>query len=456
MTNLHDEPLLLEEQTGMGELITHLKTNSLDANDIKINATRSEPNRSARFEAAIDKILKKAKCSSRTKKKLRNLLRCFPDVLAFKDEAIGTSRLFKQDIPLTTDKAIRVAQYPIPKKLRDPLNEWVKEMLQYGVIRPSRSPYNSPCLLVRKKTGEWRTVVDFRHLNKFLAHDPYNLPKINELLTSLGNITANTYFSALDLLWGFFHIELHEEDKQKTAFTTPMGRFEYNHLPMGLKTAPAAFQRLVDLAILQDAPYPTSCYIDDILLATDGEEQHLRHLDWLLNRLRKTGLKLKVEKCEFFQTEVEFLGHRLTREGIKACQDKVEKVQKFPKPANVDQVRSFLGLASYYRKFIQDYAKTAKPLTSLLKAAQKFIWGDKEQKAFDKLKEKLAQAPTLAYPKDDRPYIITVGYTKNTISAILSQVDETRSRNHSISHQECFKELSSSIKKNMGMRNSKC
>ena len=137
---------------------------------------------------------------------------------------------------------------------------------------------NSPCLLVRKKNGEWRAVVDFRYLNKFLAHDPYYLPKINELITSLGPIGDQTFFSALDLLWGFFHIELHENDKQKTAFTTHLGRYEYNRMPMGMKTAPAAFQRLVDLAIMEGMPFPTACYIDDILLASGGEDVHLRHL----------------------------------------------------------------------------------------------------------------------------------------------------------------------------------
>jgi len=145
-------------------------------------------------------------------------------------------------------------------------------------------------------------------------------PRLMNYITSLGPVGENTSFlPVLDLLWGFYHIELNEEDKQKTAFTTPMGRFEYNRMPMGMKTAPAAFQRLVDVAILQAMPYPTACYIDDVMLASPGEDQHLKHLGLLLQRLRETGLKLKVEKLELFQKEVTFLGHQLTREGIKAC-----------------------------------------------------------------------------------------------------------------------------------------
>ena len=424
VSNLTDQDLVMPETVVRAEIIPFPEANTLEFNWTGIQQDQinpdEDPKRQERFRKVIDRIAGEAKCNNSAKRKLKNLLLSFPDVLAFKDEAIGTSKLFKQDIPLTTEKAIRVPQYPIPKKLRDPLNEWVKEMLKYGVIRPSRSPYNSPCLMVRKKNGEWRAVVDFRKLNLYLAHDPYALPKINELLTSLGPIGKDTFFTALDLLWGFFHIELHERDKQKTAFTTPMGRFEYNRMPMGMKTAPAAFQRLVDIAIMQEMPYPTACYINDILLASPGEEHHLRHLQLLLRRLRETGLKLKVEKCEFFQTEVTFLGHKLTRQGIKACNDKIEKIKNFPVPTTVRELRSFLGLASYYRKFILDFSRIVKVLTNALKEGQ-FKWGVAEQAAFEKIKQLLAEAPTLAYPQENLPYIITVGYTDSTISAILSQ-----------------------------------
>ena len=426
-TNTSDQNVTLPEVTAWADIMDDIEANILTIDDLEASLASMmtdlsrKVRRSKRFKKTVKKIAREAKCSKGMQKSLVKLLLEFPDVLAFKDEAIGKSRLFKQDIPLTTDKAIRVAQYPIPKKLREPLMEWVKEMLQYGVIRPSRSPYNSPCLLVRKKNGEWRTVVDFRRLNEFLAHDPYLLPKINELLTSLGPISKKTFFSALDLLWGFFHIELNEEDKQKTAFSTPLGRFEYNRMPMGLKTAPAAFQRLVDLAIMQAMPYPTACYIDDILLASGGEEIHLEHLHCLLKRLRETGLKLKVEKCEFFQEEVTFLGHKLTRDGVTACHDKVEKIVNFPAPTNIDELRSFLGLASYYRKFVDDFAKIARPLTENLKQNKTYEWGTKQEKAFSELKEALSQAPTLAYPQEGQPYYVTVGYTDKTISAILSQ-----------------------------------
>ena len=427
-SNASHSNITLPVVSAHAEMIEDPESNTLDVKSLQAAFEMPEElteklkvPRTKRFKQAIKKIAREAQCSKETKKLLVKLLLDFPDVLAFKDEAIGKSTLFKQDIPLTTDKAIRVPQYPIPKKLREPLMEWVREMLRYGVIRPSRSPYNSPCLLVRKKNGEWRTVVDFRDLNKFLAHDPYLLPKINEMLTSLGPINQKTFFTALDLLWGFFHIEIHEEDKQKTAFSTPLGRFEYNRMPMGMKTAPAAFQRLVDLAIMQAMPYPTACYIDDILLASGGEDVHLRHLRILLQRLRETGLKLKLEKCEFFQEEVTFLGHRLTRNGIQACHDKVAKIKEFPAPSNVDQLRSFLGLASYYRKFVCDFAKIAKPLTDNLKESKAYEWGPKQEKAFSELKAALSQAPTLAYPQDGLPYIVSVAYTDKTISAVLSQ-----------------------------------
>jgi transposase InsO family protein len=383
---------------------------------------KSVPPVDERFENAINAELPKTALSKEGKEILRNTLRSFRDVISFKDEPLGHSAIFEQDIALTTNRVIRIPQFPLGQEQHGPIAEWVEQMLQFGIIRPSRSPYNSPCMMVRKPKGGWRMVIDFREINKFLAHDPYPLPDINRTLQGLGkNGSLLNFISSLDLLWGFYHIEIQEPDRQKTAFTVPQGRFEYERLPMGMKTSPAAFQRLVDMIIMQNMGGNIFCYVDDVLCYSETEKAHLLHLTKLFAILRKFGMKLNMDKSLFARNKVAHLGHILTSTGVQMDTTKLKKMEDLPTPKTRKQLKGLLGIASYYRRFVPDFAKIVRPMTNLLRQDEIFEWKEKQENARKILLDALKVADELEYILQKSVKIITIGFDEHTLSAMLSQ-----------------------------------
>ena len=267
---------------------------------------------------------------------------------------------------LLTDRntSIFIPHYRTPFHQRPLLQEHVNNLLKGGIIRPSNSPYGSPCLLVAKKDGSTRFVVDYRKLNSFTIRDRYPLPRLDE---SIESFFGARYFSTLDLLSGYHQIEVDESDKPKTAFTSEFGHYEYNRMPFGLTNAPATFQRLMNF-ILQDLLYKTVVvYLDDIIIFSKNFDTHLKDIRVVFEKLKVAGLKLNLKKCSFFQQEVIYLGHIVSCKGILPDPKKQSAISNYPIPTNVDQIRSFLGLANYYRKFVNNFADKAHPLTVLTK-----------------------------------------------------------------------------------------
>jgi hypothetical protein len=384
--------------------------------------TKSVPSVDERFEESINKELPQTALSNEGKEILRNTLRTFRDVISFKDEPLGRAAIFEQDIALTTNRVIRISQFPLAKEQHGPIEEWVQEMLKFGIIRPSRSPYNSPCMMVKKPKGGWRMVIDFRELNKFLAHDPYPLPDINRTLQELGrNGNLLNFISSLDLLWGFYHIEIQEQDRQKTAFTLPQGRFEYERLPMGMKTSPAAFQRLVDMIIMRNMGSNIFCYVDDVLCYSETEKSHLLHLTKLFSILRKYGMKLNIDKSIFARKQVAHLGHIITATGVQMDISKLKKMEDLPIPTTRKQLKGLLGIASYYRRFIPEFAKIVRPLTNMLRQDVEFEWTEKQSLARKTLIDALRSAGELEFVLKDAKKIISIGFDEHTLSAMLSQ-----------------------------------
>ena len=254
----------------------------------------------------------------------------------------------------------------IPFTLRQEVARQLDQMQKQGVIQPSRSPWASPVVLVRKHDGSHRFCVDYRGLNSVMKPDSYPLPRIEDLLDQLGQ---SAYFSSIDLASGFWQIRMHPDSQEKTAFTTQQGLFEFRVMPFGLTIAPAVFQRLMQQVITplnpSSGPDFVSVYLDDILVFSRTLEQHLQHLKTVIDKLSGVGLKLKPSKCRFAQEELEYLGHMVSRGGLKTSPRLVEAFQQFPVLRSVHNVRRFLGLLSYYRKFIRDFAKIARPLHQL-------------------------------------------------------------------------------------------
>lgn len=241
----------------------------------------------------------------------------------------------------------------------------IQDLLSKGIIRPSKSDYASPLVLVEKKNGEKRLCVYYRALNKITYKDKYPLPLISDQIDAL---SSYVYFTTLDLKNGFFHVPVSENSKKLTAFVTHSGLYEYNFMPFGLANSPATFQRYIT-KIFEDLIQSriVLVYIDDILIISQTPEQGLERLQMVLDRVRKFGLSLRLDKCSFLQTENEYLGFRIRKDEIRPKQRKTDAVSKFPVPTTVTQVQRFLGLTGYFRKFISSYSTISRPLTKLLK-----------------------------------------------------------------------------------------
>ncbi|MCG8096512.1 MAG: DDE-type integrase/transposase/recombinase [Candidatus Thiodiazotropha endolucinida] len=292
-------------------------------------------------------------------------------------------------------------------------------MLEQGTVEPSDSPWSAPICLVKKKDGSCRFCIDFRKLNSVTLKDAYPLPRIDDTLESL---SGSLWFSTLDLASGYWQIRMSKTSKSKTAFVVPhRGLFHFNVMPFGLTNAPASFQRLMEKVLLNLTPNKCLCYLDDIIIVGKTFQEALENLKLVFHRLREANLKLKPKKCSLFQTKVTYLGHVVSEDGIACDPSKIEAIENWPAPTNKTEVRSALGLIGYYRKFIPQFAETAKPLTRLTRKNVKFAWDNECEKAFLSLKSTLTCAPVLSFPREDGVFIVDTDASLWGIGGVLSQ-----------------------------------
>ena len=313
--------------------------------------------------------------------------------------------------------------YRLSNAEMEELRNQVETLLEQGWIRPSSSPYGSPVIFVPKKNGQWRMCIDYRALNKITVKNRYPLPRIEELLDRLHGAR---YFSKIDLHSGYHQIRVREADIAKTAFVTRYGSFEYLVMPFGLCNAPATFQRIMNTILRDGLDKFVLVFLDDILIFSRTKEEHEQHIKQILDRLRAEKFFGRLKKCDFFKTEVEYLGFDVGAYGIKPSLSKVQAVADWPVPTSVKDVRSFLGLASFYRKFIQFFSEIAAPLTDLTKKGRAEIWssevwGAKEEEAFRRLKTAMLTAPVLQLPDFDREFVVTTDASEVSVGAILQQ-----------------------------------
>ena len=298
------------------------------------------------------------------------------------------------------------------------LKKQLAELVEQGFIRPSESAYGAPILFVKKKDGGLRLCVDYRALNDITVKNKYMLPRMDELFD---RVHGAKFFSKIDLRTGFHQIKVAEQDIHKTAFRTRYGHFEYLVLPMGLTNAPATFQHLMNHTFRDFLDDFVLVFLDDILIFSRTMEDHERHVRLVLERLRREKLFAKQSKCEFFRAEVEFLGHRIGRDGLRVCDDKVQAVADWPDLRKVGDVRSFLGLAGFYRQFIPGFSRLALPLTELTKDKAPFVWGDAQQQAFAQLKAAMKVAPILLLPDPALPFVVHTDASGFAVGAVLQQ-----------------------------------
>ncbi|MCP3663135.1 MAG: DDE-type integrase/transposase/recombinase, partial [Gammaproteobacteria bacterium] len=358
------------------------------------------------------------------KARLLQLLIKYKSVFSSGPFDIGRCGTSKHSIPTTSGTTpIKQRPHRLPAAQRPLVNKMVKDMLDQGIVSRSSSPWASPIVLVQKKDGSSRFCIDFRRVNQVIKHDSWPLPRVDDILDQLGKAK---YFSTLDLASGYWQIELDEKDREKTAFVCSAGLFEFNVLPFGLASAPAAFQRLMETTLAGLQWKSVLIYIDDLIVYSETIEQHLKDLEEVFIRLKKAKLKLKPKKCEFGKAEVGFLGHVISAEGVKPDPAKLSAVKSYKVPSNVTEIRQFLGLCGFYRRFVQGFSSIAGPLFKMLKKDQgRFVWSTECQTAFETLRDKLVTPPVLAHPDFTKMFVLTADASVTGLGAILSQKDES-------------------------------
>lgn len=365
-----------------------------------------------------------------TREIIWNIQNDFIDIFSLPGDPLPATNLTTHKIITSDETPVQVKQYRHPPGHQDIIAAQTKDMLQNDIIEESGSPYNSPIWVVPKKNDasgqkKWRIVTNFRLLNQKTPQDKYPLPNMEDIFDKLGRAR---YFSALDLHSGFHQIPLDENSKHKTAFSTPDGHFQFKRMPFGLKNAPPSFQRMIDQALRGLIGKGIFVYLDDIIVCGETLEEHNVNLKKLYMRLRDVGLKLQPHKCEYLVTELHYLGHLITPTGIKPNPFKLRAVAKFPEPRNKEQIKQFLGLAGYYRKFIKDFSKIASPLITLLRNDQEFIFSTACRQAFERLRRELCSDRVLMFPDFKKPFFLTTDACDYAIGGVLEQLDDNNQR----------------------------
>ena len=349
---------------------------------------------------------------------LLGILKEFRDVFASNPKRPGTTSAITHSIDTGDHPPVYKRAHRLAPDMAALLRAEIDQLLANGLIRPSTSPWAAPTVFARKKDGTWRLCVDYRGLNAATRKDAFPLPRIDDILARLGGAKI---FSTLDLASGYWQVLVDPAHRHKTAFITPFGLFEWNVMPFGLCNAPLTFQRLMHEQ-LRTAYTFAEDYIDDVLVHSAGVTEHLEHLRAVLTLMREANLHLKLAKCTFGTPEVAFLGHVVSAEGVSTDPAKITAIQTMPAPANLKELRAFLGLTGYYRRFVPGYATVATPLHDLVNQAPSWRWTAECQAAFERLKVSLATPPVLAYPRMDVPFEIHTDASNVAIGVVLAQV----------------------------------
>lgn len=397
---LHEDTLLSEavsvseDETGLSVFEAGLEVNAIQECEIV-----------DRVKAVLEQVnLENADITGDQKERLMALIAEYNDCFSANKFDLGSSTIMAPTITTKTEEPVRGRPIRVPYKAQEELRKHIDTMLKAGLL-----------------DGSMRFCVDYRKLNEVCISDNFPLPTTE---TVFQRVAGCHYFSTLDLASGFWQIPLDEESSYKTAITTPEGTYRMTHLPFGLKSATSIFARIMS-QVLEGVP-DTTTYVDDILVSTktDNFQKHLAALEAVFKRMRCFNLKMSPKKCIFARREVEFLGHVIRRDSYKPSCAGLEKIKEFPSPRTLKEVRRFVGMCSFFRRFIADFSKFSEPLTKLTKKENKFSWGEEQEKAFQRLKGKLLNEPLLSFPDYNKPFHLFTDASQVAMAGVLMQRDE--------------------------------
>ena len=425
--NVQNQPFLIKSGTVISDLEPVAVVESCSASDALHFGEDETKSKTCEFRSASEDIPKFVRdlidnvddaTPKSTVVSLKELLLRYRNTFSESEYDLGLTDVVEHRIYTGSSEPVRQQLRRYPPAHVEVIKQHVDSMLEQGIIEPASSAWASNVVLVRKKDGTYRCCIDYRQLNSVTTRDAYPLPRIDSCLDAMAEAR---WFSTYDLRSSYHQVPVAEEDMDKTTFICPRGMYRYRTMPFGLCNAGATFQRLMDVVLSGLNLEICLVYLDDIVVYSKTTEQHLERLEAVLTRLSRAGLKLKPEKCKFFQKSVSFLGHIISDQGIGTDPEKIRAVVEWPVPTNVRQVRSFIGLASYYRRFVRDFVKTAAPLHALMKKNQRFSWGVKQQQSFEELKIALTTPPILAMPNDTGEFVLDTDASDTGIGGVLSQ-----------------------------------
>ena len=359
--------------------------------------------------------------------------------LTFKQQALAASLLTefvkgfaksKNDLSITdagqhsmtmiSGERVKLGPRWLPLAKRKALKNELVRLLDLGVIKPSKSSWASPVVLVTKKDGSIRLCIDYRKVNSLTLKDSYPLPRIDD---SIDTLRGSKWFSTLDLASGYWQVPMHPKDVEKTGFTTPYGLYQFRVMPFGLANAPATFERMMERVLAGLHWEICLIYLDDVIIFSETFEDHLVRLHQVLTRLKDAKLKLSPSKCKLFRSQVEYLGHIVSKDGVGTDPKKIDAITVWPTPTCPREVRSFVGLCSYYRRFVKGFADITRPLHHVA-SGKGFQWKDDCEIAFKTLKEALTSPPILSYPADNGIFILDTDASGEGLGAVLSQMQD--------------------------------
>ena len=377
--------------------------------------------------------LEDAEISSKTRERFEQICKEHDRAFSKNNKDIGKTQLIEMEIDTGDQLPVAQNPYTLPLKHYEWIRREIETLEKAGVIERSLSPWASPVIVVPQKSApdeppRRRLCVDYRKVNdlqqKVSKTDKstgclslYPLPKIDEMFAKLNK---SMVFSTIDLRSGYYHIGLTRESRAKSAFVVPMGKWQFKRTPFGLSQAPAYFQMLINKVLMGCGTFAMG-YLDDIIIFSENETDHLRHVEEIFRRLEHFDLKMKREKCAFFKRHIQYLGHVISKEGIQPLPEKLESIRKMPHPKNPKEAKQFLGLIGYYRKFVPRFADIARPLTQLTRHDIQYEWTGKCQKSFDHLRELLMKHPILRYPDPQKPYTLFTDASGIGWSGVLTQ-----------------------------------